>query len=900
MKARFTQFSVVAAALLLPVVAGAQARTAHPDIESGAYVISAVGEDASCREATPAEATILNQRPGVPTMVFGENRSRIRTNDDAPQGLNIILRGTTQLDANPEAKAAFERAAAIWESRIANRITVYVDVDFGPKRFGKDFPENVIASAGTPTYYFGVNNDESPAPEEYPILRELFAARADSTNEAALYSALPETKIPTDEGDLIIFGGGVINMRALAWPLPDFAAVAKESDPAPTIGFNSAFEYDFNPDDGIQTGRKDFVAVVVHEIGHMLGFSSRVGALETGAKYAGPSVMDLFRFRPGVDAASFSTAQRILKTTEVDQVFFAFGKSLALSTGNPSGENGDSQQASHWKDDSKTSNYIGIMDPTLPSARRVELTRYDLEALDTIGYQIASPGCAELEPNDLSGDANAAGFDVPCTGTAGKNESYMLTVPFGGTSFDPKSRLHDLFKVTLPAPARLNVSLAISNTAANLDVFLLNNLDATTGNVLDSSIGTGPTEQFESDTLAAGTYYIGVAAADGVSPYTLTVTPVGLPPAPPAAPSGLTASGVSATNIELTWADNSTNETEFLIEQRFEGADFVEIGSVGANATGFTVSNVEALTTTTYRVRARNEGGFSAYSAETSATTPAEPGPCVPNATTACLNSDRFKVSIDYLNQFANPPAPGTLLTAKLLPGAQNPDTATFGFGSPQAVEVVVRIQDARPFGAPRFDIYYGGMTDVEYTVTVIDTVTGTTRRYKNPAGTVGGGVDRTSFPTDGSFTTPFRLVQSTSPTSAPIVKPNVTPAACVPGPGSTCLLSDRFQVKIDYLNQFANPPAPGTLVGARLLSGVQNPDTGIFGFANPQAIEVVVRIQDARIFGLPRFDIYYGGMTDVEYTVTVTDTVTGRVRQYRNPPGTVGGGVDRASFTAN
>lgn len=63
-------------------------------------------------------------------------------------------------------------------------------------------------------------------------------------------------------------------------------------------------------------------------------------------------------------------------------------------------------------------------------------------------------------------------------------------------------------------------------------------------------------------------------------------------------------------------------------------------------------------------------------------------------------------------------------------------------------MEVVVRIQDTRPF-APRFDIYYGGMTDVAYTVTVIDSTTGVGRQYTNAAGHVGGGVDRTSFSTN-------------------------------------------------------------------------------------------------------------------------------------------------------
>ena len=106
--------------------------------------------------------------------------------------------------------------------------------------------------------------------------------------------------------------------------------------------------------------------------------------------------------------------------------------------------------------------------------------------------------------------------------------------------------------------------------------------------------------------------------------------------------------------------------------------------------------------------------------------------------------------------------------------------------------------------------------------------------------------------------------------------------------------------MKIDYVNPFSNPPnQPGTFRAARLLQGVQNPDTGLFGFSSAQAVEVVVRIQDTRPFA-NRFDVYYGGMTDVGYTVTVTDTTTGTTRQYTNTVGIVGGGVDRTSFPTN
>lgn len=125
------------------------------------------------------------------------------------------------------------------------------------------------------------------------------------------------------------------------------------------------------------------------------------------------------------------------------------------------------------------------------------------------------------------------------------------------------------------------------------------------------------------------------------------------------------------------------------------------------------------------------------------------PQTCTPGDTQVCLLNGRFRVSVAFRNQFATPPQNGNFLAGKLREGVQNPDVATFGISSAQAIEVVVRIQDTRPFGANRFDVYYGGLTDLEYTVTVVDTQKNVTRTYRNAPGTVGGGVDRTSFTAD-------------------------------------------------------------------------------------------------------------------------------------------------------
>jgi hypothetical protein len=166
----------------------------------------------------------------------------------------------------------------------------------------------------------------------------------------------------------------------------------------------------------------------------------------------------------------------------------------------------------------------------------------------------------------------------------------------------------------------------------------------------------------------------------------------------------------------------------------------------------------------------------------------------------------------------------------------------------------------------------------------------------------------RHTFATGGTYYVEAESLWSLNPGSLPwrgnytlsISTSKTTAGSCVASSTATCLQNGRFRVSIAYLNQFATPPAPGTFLGGKLIAGPQNPDVATFGISSPQAIEVVVRIQDTRPFGLNRFDVYYGGLTDLEYTVSVTDTVTGNTKTYRNPPGTVGGGVDRTTFTAN
>jgi Domain of unknown function (DUF1929)/Fibronectin type III domain len=105
-------------------------------------------------------------------------------------------------------------------------------------------------------------------------------------------------------------------------------------------------------------------------------------------------------------------------------------------------------------------------------------------------------------------------------------------------------------------------------------------------------------------------------------------------PLPPAAPTNLSASAASSSQINLSWTDNASSESGFRIERSLDGTSFTEIATVGANVTTYANTGLSASTQYWYRVRAYNGAGPSGYSNSANATTQAPPGPQPPSAPT--------------------------------------------------------------------------------------------------------------------------------------------------------------------------------------------------------------------------------------------------------------------------
>jgi hypothetical protein len=376
---------------------------------------------AGCRNSTAAESFAIARRN-----MTQELRSITPPSLLSAGGLQIILRATPELEANPEAKAAFLRAADVWASRIQDPTSVIIDVDFGPTWFGDVFPEGVI----------GITNPQMlVASRGYlTVLGHLMDSTTDS-KETSLYWSMPTTTpVPTDLGDTTSVLAPSAVFRTLNLINPDPTVDPPFYGPPPSIGFNSAMDFDFDASNGIDAGKYDFEAVVAHEIGHVLGFTSAVGQREINPNCElAVTVWDLFRLRPGGSMAGLATSERILSSGGA-QVFFEGDSELQLSTGRPDGTGGDGLQPSHWRDDSIVGQRIGIMDPTLAAGTRTTITFNDLTALDLFGYTLKPFGNNHPAISSLAADLN--GDVLTLTGAAGDADGDFAQVE--AQFLDPK------------------------------------------------------------------------------------------------------------------------------------------------------------------------------------------------------------------------------------------------------------------------------------------------------------------------------------------------------------------------------------------------------------------------------------------------------------------------------
>ncbi|MEA2602941.1 MAG: receptor-like serine/threonine-protein kinase [Acidobacteriota bacterium] len=283
------------------------------------------------------------------------------------------------------------------------------------------------------------------------------------------------------------------------------------------------------------------------------------------------------------------------------------------------------------------------------------------------------------------------------------------------------------------------------------------------------------------------------------------------------------------------------------------------------NASSATAGNTESVTIAAPRQGTWYIGLYSRAPYRGVTLRTGGPAGCFPSGTSLCLAGGRFKVEAAWRTADGRT---GSGQAVKL-----TGDTGYFWFFDASNVEAVVKVLDACSFNQ-RFWVYAGGLTDIQVDLTVTDTVSGAVRTWRNPQGTAFQPIqDSAAFATCGA------TGASTAP-EGEIASERIAEAAgtCVSGPTSLCLAGSRFKVDVTW--KTANGQT-GTGQAVPLTA-----DTGYFWFFGATNVEMVIKVLNACTFN-NKFWVYAGGLTDVETTIMVTDTMTGAVKTYKNPQGT-------------
>lgn len=112
--------------------------------------------------------------------------------------------------------------------------------------------------------------------------------------------------------------------------------------------------------------------------------------------------------------------------------------------------------------------------------------------------------------------------------------------------------------------------------------------------------------------------------------------------------------------------------------------------------------------------------------------------PCSANASTLCFQGNRFKAELSFVD------SRGRTVSARAV--SVSPLSGYFWFLDANNPELAVKVIDGRPANG-NFWVFYGGLTNVDYTLRVTDTATGRTKTYENRQGRLVSVGDTTAFP---------------------------------------------------------------------------------------------------------------------------------------------------------
>ncbi len=244
---------------------------------------------------------------------------------------------------------------------------------------------------------------------------------------------------------------------------------------------------------------------------------------------------------------------------------------------------------------------------------------------------------------------------------------------------------------------------------------------------------------------------------------------------------------------------------------------------------------------------------------------------CVVDGDTLCLNGGRFQVEVDWTD-FRGRQGVGTALP-------QTDDTGIFWFFNQENLELAVKVLDGRVVNG-NYWVFYGALTNVAFDLTVTDTETGSVKVYHNPSRVFASQGDTRAFPATGAATSSVGAPDLFGVPVALTPPPGVKSLEqsffirCQPATDVLCL-EQIYEIRVRW-KDFQGREGVGQQVKL-------TPNTGYFWFFDEENLEVMVKVLDARQVN-GHYWVFFGSLTNVEFTLTVKDTFNGTVRTYTNP----------------
>ena len=229
--------------------------------------------------------------------------------------------------------------------------------------------------------------------------------------------------------------------------------------------------------------------------------------------------------------------------------------------------------------------------------------------------------------------------------------------------------------------------------------------------------------------------------------------------------------------------------------------------------------------------------------------------PCTASATRLCLVGNRYAVDLLASRRGGGETGSGE---ARPLSDRAGYFSLPFVTGDSELPEVLVKVLPDGTFG-PGAPVFYSSLTTLPFTLTVTDTATGQTESYANAS----------EAPLCGRADIAFGDA-APAPESMGTAK-----AARADSEDALRLLGGRFEVTLTARHARTGRTATGHGV-------FRSERFGYFSFpaitGDAEFPEVFVKMLDFRsITG--SFLLFHAGLTGFDYTLTVTDTITGAVR---------------------